>query len=384
MSEKARHPGIAVRHRKRCASHHQRACSCRPSYQAQVWSPRDDTPIRRSFPTLAAARAWRAEAQVAVRRGQLGLGSQLTVRDAAQAFIAGARAGTIRNRSGDPYKPSVIRGYETSLRLRVVPALGGAKLTAISRIDLQRLVDRLLAQGLDPSSVRNALMPLRAIYRRAHARGEVAVNPTRGLELPAPRGRRDRVATPAEAEMLIGALEPADRAVWASALYAGLRRGELRGLRWEDIDLDAGLIHVRRGWDAKEGPIEAKTRSGRRTVPLPARLGVLLREHRLRQAGGGEGWVFTNRAGQPFDPSVLIDRARLAWKAAGLQPIGLHECRHTYASLMIAAGANLKALSTYLGHASITITLDRYGHMLPGNENEAADIFERYLLAAGR
>lgn len=113
MSEKARHPGIAVRHRKRCASHHQRACSCRPSYQAQVWSPRDDTPIRRSFPTLAAARAWRAEAQVAVRRGQLGLGSQLTVRDAAQAFIAGAWAGTIRNRSGDPYKPSVIRGYET-------------------------------------------------------------------------------------------------------------------------------------------------------------------------------------------------------------------------------------------------------------------------------
>lgn len=312
MSANPRHPGIAIRHRKRCASHVGGGCSCSPSYQAQAWSPRDNTPLRRSFPTLAAARAWRSEAQVAVRRGQLGLGSQVTVREAGAAFIAGARAGTIRNRSGDPYKPSVVRGYETSLRLRVVPALGGAKLSALSWIDLQRFVDRLLAAGLDPSSVRNALMPLRAIYRRAHARGEVAVNPTRGLELPAPRGRRDRVATPAEAEALLAALEAGDRAVWACALYAGLRRGELRGLRWEDIDLDKGIIHVRRGWDPKEGPIEAKTRSGRRTVPIPERLAHLLREHQLRQGHGRQGYVFTNRRGTPFDPSTVVERAQAA------------------------------------------------------------------------
>jgi len=72
-------------------------------------------------------------------------------------------------------------------------------------------------------------------------------------------------------------------------------------------------------------------------------------------------------------------RAHEAWRERGLPPIGLHECRHTYASLMIAAGVNAKALATYMGHANISITLDRYGHLMPGNEAEAADLLDTYL-----
>jgi integrase len=75
----------------------------------------------------------------------------------------------------------------------------------------------------------------------------------------------------------------------------------------------------------------------------------------------------------------VVDRAHKAWREAGLNPIGLHECRHTYASLLIAAGVNPKAISTYLGHASITITLDRYGHLMPGNEEQAAGQLNQYL-----
>jgi len=74
-----------------------------------------------------------------------------------------------------------------------------------------------------------------------------------------------------------------------------------------------------------------------------------------------------------------MNRARRAWKAAGLEPVTLHECRHTFASLMIAAGVNAKALSTYMGHATISITLDRYGHLMPGNEAEAAGLLDAYL-----
>ena len=123
-------------------------------------------------------------------------------------------------------------------------ALGHLKLSAVTRNAVQDVVDRLVAEGASASTVRNAVLPLRAIYRRAVSRSEVHVNPTEGLTLPAVRGRRDRVARPSEARALIEAAPAADRAVWATALYAGLRRGELAALRWADIDLEAGLVRV--------------------------------------------------------------------------------------------------------------------------------------------
>jgi len=83
--------------------------------------------------------------------------------------------------------------------------------------------------------------------------------------------------------------------------------------------------------------------------------------------------------GRPFSNQALSQRATRVWEAAGLEPIGLHECRHTFASLMIAAGVNAKALSTFIGHTSITITLDRYGHLFPGSEKEAAGLLDTYL-----
>jgi integrase len=111
---------------------------------------------------------------------------------------------------------------------------------------VQDLADRLLAEGLDPSTIRNTLMPLRVIYRRAVARGDVAVNPTARVELPAVRGRRDRVVSPDQADRLLAVLTPHDRALWGAAVYAGLRRGELMAWRWRDVDLDARLLRVER------------------------------------------------------------------------------------------------------------------------------------------
>lgn len=293
--------------------------------------------------------------------------------------MAGAQTGVIRTRSGEVYKPSALRTYQHALRSQVLPRVGHVRLSSLTRNDIQDLADHLTAQGLAASTVRNAVLPLRAIYRRALVRSEVAVNPTLNLQLPSVRSRQDRVARPEEAQLLLDALPVGDRALWATALYAGLRRGELLALLWEHVDLDANVVHVRRGWDRVAGPIEPKSRSGRRIVPVPQLLRAHLLAHRLHQGRGGHGLAFGRTAEAPFDPPTVVERAKRHWRAAELTPIGLHECRHTYASHAIAAGINTKALSTYMGHASITITLDRYGHLLPGNETQAATLLNTYL-----
>jgi integrase len=311
----ARHVGILVRHLKSCAAQSGGRCSCRPTYQASVWSARDGRRIKKSFRTLAEAKAWRAEAQSEIRRGTLRAPSQLTLREVAEAWLAGAREGSIRNRSGDRYKPSVLRSYEASLRLRVLPALGGRKLSEIRRSDLQDFADGLLAECTDASTILNTLMPLRAIFRRAVARGDVAVNPTTELELPAVRGRRDRIASPEEASKLVEALPEQDRGLWAAALYGGLRRGELQALRWDDVDLAKGVIRVERAWDVREGEIEPKSRAGRRPVPIAAVLRDHLVEHKQRRDNAG--LVFGRPDGKAFDGSTIDARAKAAWRRPG-------------------------------------------------------------------
>ncbi len=349
------------------------------TYRASVWSNRDGKRIRKSFPSLAAAKSWRQDAASAVRSGRMRAVKAITVDQAAAAWLAGARDGSIRHRSGDRYKPSAVRAYEKELRLRILPAFGSRRLTDLTRNDLQDFVDRLGKQGLSASTIQCSLLPLRAIYRRAMHRGDATINPCTGLDLPAVRGRRDRIADPAEAAGLLDVLPVNDRPVWATALYAGLRRGELRALRWETVDLATGVLRVEHGWDDMEGEIAPKSREGRRTVPIPAVLRDVLLEHQMRQGRGGEGLVFGRTRSDPFVSDTLSKHAAKAWKAAGLAPITLHECRHSFASMMIAAGVNAKALSRYMGHHSIVITLDLYGHLMPGNEDEAAGLLDAYL-----
>jgi integrase len=371
--------GIRRRHSKGCGAREGRRCSCKAGYEAWVFSKRDGKKIRKTFRREAEAKSWRVDALTALAKGGLRAPKPTTIKQAWDAWYQGARAGAVTNRSGDPYKPSALRSYEQAMRLRVLPAFGRTKLAEISRPDLQAFVHRLIAEGLNPSTVQVTLLPLRAIFRRALSLGEVAINPCTGLEQPAVRGRRERYADPREAEALIAAVPRRDRVIWATAMYAGLRRGELRALRVEDIDLEQGLIRVERGWDPYEGEIKLKSSAGRRKVPIIALLRTHLAERLSNSERSGRDRVFGATAMRPFTGEKLSERADEAWKSAGLDRITLHECRHTFASLMIAAGVNAKALSTFMGHANISITLDRYGHLMPGSEAEAADLLDAYL-----
>src|ERR1700730_9905278 len=214
--------GVRQRHGRACDSKGR----CRCPYEAFVYSKRDGKKIRKTFPNYAAARIWREDANKAVRERKLRAPTTITVEQAACAWLVGARQGHIRTRSGDPYKPSTLRAYESVLRLRVYPELGSLRLTEVTRNDLQDFVDGMLGAGLHASTIGVTTLPLRAIYRRAVARGGVAINPTTGLEMPAVRGGRDRIAPPDECVHLLDALRSADQVVWATAMYGGLRRGE--------------------------------------------------------------------------------------------------------------------------------------------------------------
>jgi integrase len=374
-------------------------CNCSPSWEAFVFLKREDRKVRKTFPTQAAAKTWRADALRAAGRGQLRAPTALTVRQAAGELIDGMRDGSIPTRSGSRYKPSAVRSYDEALRLRILPALGDRRLSDVTRADVQDIADRLTGEGLAASTVSNQLDPLRVIYRRAIRRDLVSVDPTKGLELRKPDGRRDRIASPEEARELLDALHESDRAIWATALYAGLRLGELRALRWTDVDLEARVIRVERGWDAKEGEQAGKSAAARRTVPLIARLAPYVAAHKLATGRDGDALVFGATAELPFEPSTVNRRALAAWgyrsgrnpdpdgprtialkaREDALERIGLHECRHTFASLLIASGANVKAISTIMGHATIAITFDTYGHLLPGGEAEARDRLDSYL-----
>ena len=253
--------GISERHSRSCAlANGGDRCDCAPSYRAFVYDRRTHEIVRKTFSgsgALSSAKLWRADALSALGKGKNVTPSRRTLRQAADEWVAGAKAEppTILNRSGRPYKPSVIRGYEADLNSYVLPDLGGLRLSDVRRGELQALVDRLVGQGLSSSKVRNVIIPIRVLFRHALEREEVSANPASGLRLPNGVGRRDRAASPGEASELLAVLPEDLRAIYATAFYGGLRRGELRGLRWNDVDLAKGIIHVRRAWDDYVGEV---------------------------------------------------------------------------------------------------------------------------------
>lgn len=307
--------------------------------------------------------------------------SNLTLKEAWTDFHEGAKAGSILDRSGKVYKPSTLRGYERGWK-KIEKPLGKKKLADIRRPDIQAVVDKWIRKGdMANSTIQNSLDPLRAIYRRALHRELVAVNPTVGLEVPKASGKRDRIASREEAAALIAALPEGERALWATAFYGGLRRGELQALQWEDVDFSKGEIAVTATMDDVEGPQAPKSTAGLRAVPIIPPLADELQKHQKRTKRSGADLVFGRTAADPFVATTARSRALAAWKKQKppLAPIKLHECRHTFASMLIAAGCNAKDLSVVMGHSSISTTFDFYAKMMPGGTADVGGKLGAYI-----
>jgi integrase len=361
-------------------------CGC--PWRASVFSKRDGKKIRKTFPTQAEAKAWREDESYAVRKKMRRAPTPTTLAEAAEAWFAGAERGEILTRGEIPYKPAAIRSYRSAWELRIKGELGDARLSELERADLQTFVNKLKATKLHASTVSGTFDVLRVIYRRALEVSEVHVNPTTGVKVPAVVSGERRIVPPQNAMRLLAVLPADDRAIWATGMFAGLRRGELQALRAENVQLGASVIWVEYGWDPIEGEIPTKNR-GKRRVPIPMVLRDYLDERlaNLPWRDQPDGLVFGREPRRPFPPVPLAQRAGRAWKAAGLEGVSMHETRHTYASFMIGAMVeagrpDIKALSSYMGHSKVGITQDLYGHLLPGGESEHAGFLDAFIARA--
>jgi integrase len=293
-----------------------------------------------------------------------------------------AQEGVLAGRGGEHYKPSTIRTYERSLALYVFPQYENLALSRFDRAGLQRLVDgmskerSLRAEPRSASAIRNTITALRVIFRDSERLGcPIFPSPCERLRLPARKKTVQRKTTPGEIRELLSLLPETERPLWTVFFYSGLRLGETQALRWENVDFDAGLIRVRSGWDVKAGQILPKSGAGWRDVPMS----TAVREALEPLKGNPAALVFGRGPDRPFQPKTTINRAKRAWGSRYMSP---HPARHAYAALMLAAGTSMSALKHYMGHSSITVTIDLYGYLLEGTEALDAGRLDALLAAA--
>ena len=276
-------------------------------------------------------------------------------------------------------RPRVKELYRTALHRHLGPRIGEIPITDLDENTIVAVIEDLQAQGLSGSTVRGILVPLGRILAHATRRGMIADNPLRRLERwerPRVVRREMRILAPAEIDALLAAARPMYRTLLATAVFTGLRQGELLGLQWADVDLDAGLVHVRRQLDRNGDYTEPKTRRALRSVVLMPALVELLREHKRDSAyAGPTDPVFATKTGRPmYFRNVTRRGLAAAMDKAGLNQPGqprlrFHDLRHTYASLLVAQGLNVLFVSRQLGHASAGFTLDVYGGLFDREEH---------------
>jgi integrase len=370
-------------------------------------------PRIKTFKRKKEADAWHAKVTIEVKEGRHTPDSDsITVREAGERWI--------KNGEANGLERTTIDQYRTLLDSHIVPYLGNVKLSkltgpAVSDLRI-KLRDGVPAPGQDignkrsPYLVRRITTALSSILADAQEAGFVSQNVVRILGRKRRRSKADQkrkleagvdFPTPDEVRAIVGKLAGRWRPVLLTAIFTGLRASELRGLRWSDVDLDRGEMNVRQRADSYNAMGAPKSRAGHRTVPLTPAMVSELKKWKLECPKGPLGLAFPNGAGRVESHGNLDDRA---WQpvqiAAGVctvvkdqdgkvvldakgEPVrkakytGLHAMRHFFASWCINrkvdGGLELppKVVQERLGHSSITMTLDVYGHLFPRGDDRA-------------
>jgi integrase len=347
----------------------------------------------KTFKKKKDAEAWAPQAAVEVRRGvHTPDSASITVNEAAENWLKTAeKVGRER---------STIAQYEQHVKYHIAPRIGTMKLSRLSTPGVEAFKDDLLGSVSRPMA-KKVLASVKALLSDAQRRGSVAQNVALGVKVETPKRHQRKltvgvdIPSPDEIKAIIGALEGRWRPLLVTAILTGLRASELRGLTWDDVDFEGRAIHVRRRADRYNQFGSPKSHAGERDVPMSPELVKILKEWRLACPIGELKLVFPNGAGKVESLANIWNRGlRPAQVRAGIvdddgKPrYGMHALRHFYASWCINrkrdGGLELppKRVQERLGHSSITMTLDRYGHLFAAGDDDYSDMAdaERTLL----
>lgn len=345
---------------------------------------------RRGFRTKKEAQTALAKLLTEVQQGSFVAPSRTTLGEFLIHEWLPARSPSLR--------PSTTATYEQLIRNYVTPTLGPAKLQVIDGGMLNRLYNELLdngrrasgrrtnvGPGLAPKTVRNLHGLLTRAFKDAVRWGRLSRNPCDAADPPRGRSPEMKAWTTDELRRFVRSVEVHRwSGVWVLMATTGMRRGETLGLRWSDVDLDAGTVSIR-STRIRFGKTTAnstpKTARGTRTIAIGPAVVSQLRTWRRTQTAErlvmGAGWpntglVVTLPDGTPPNPEAFSNLFAKLTRRAELPPIRLHDLRHSYATAALADGIPVKVVSQRVGHADVAVTLRTYAHVMPGDDAEAA------------
>jgi integrase len=355
----------------------------------------------RTFERQKDAKAYEDSVGVDVRAG-IHTSSKATIADAGKHWIVACKANGL--------EASTIESYQQHLDDHIIPYIGPVKLSQMTVPLIRNFMDRLRTDGRSSAMIKRVVGDLGSILADAQERGEVAQNVVRSLSKRKKRREAERrqkgklrvgvdIPTPTEIKAIVAHLQGRWRPFLLTAIFAGLRASELRGLRWEDVDLKRAALHVRQRADKFKAIGKPKSAAGERTVPMPPILVNTLREWKLACPKSDLGLVFPTGAGEVEYHSNIVTRglapvqvaAGVVTKGGEAKYTGLHALRHFYASWCINRRKDgglelpLKVVQHRLGHSTIQMTADTYGHLFP-NIDDGAELAaaERALLGWAR
>jgi integrase len=294
--------------------------------------------------------------------------------------------------SAHEQSPKTLERYKQLAHRQIIPHLGATKLQQLKPEAVRQWHSTLLGTGLSPRTVGHAHRLLRLVLGYAVKAGTLTRNVAAVHSAPKAESEEIEILTPEQIKAVLDSLKGHSlHPIVSLALATGMRRGELLGLQWRDVDLDAGALRVERSLEETDAGLRLKnpkTKRGRRNIKLPAQAAALLREHRKQQLelrialGMGKleamSPVFCNVEGQLLRPRNVTKAWSRVASALSLK-VSFHALRHTHVSMLIREGVDILSISRRIGHSKAATTLDVYGHLVSGVDDSAAKAIEGVL-----
>jgi len=283
-------------------------------------------------------------------------------------------------------KPSTVLGYESTISKHVLPSLGENNISVITPLDIQDWIDEIGEKNISSATVVKVYRYVRACLNQAQQWGLIVESPCRGIVLPGVDRKELDFLEPKEIQRLLGAIkDPADQALFTVLAFSGVRFGEALGLAWKHIDFDNGAIIISRSAYWLNGNLQTpKSEASRRAVPLLPTLADVLKGYYEYQGRPRPDYLLFSYDGEmPFDQSDTRKRFNSYLEKAGLRHVQIHSLRHSFATILLAAGGSVKAVQRALGHASAAMTLDVYSHLIQENLGDTINKADALLSGNG-